>query len=81
MLQGSQVIHILQEGVEACPVAGGQIFVGGGILHILDAEPAQGTAPVCLCIGIVLPDDALINRQRLVKLADPAEMVAPVEGG
>ena len=31
-------------------------------------------------IRIIFPDDALINRQRLIKLTDPAEMIAPVEG-
>ena len=81
MLHGSQIVHILQEIVKAGSVAGRQPLIGRRILHILDTEPAKGTAPVRLRIGVVLLNDALIHRQRLVKLSDPAEVVAPVERG
>ena len=76
-----QIVHILQEAVEGGPVAGGEPFEGLGVLHILDAEAAQGAAPVGFRILIVLLNDPLIDRQGLIELADAAEMVAPVEGG
>lgn len=79
VFQRCLVIHVLQEAVKAGAVAGGEVFKGIGVFYVFDAEAAERTAPVRLCVRVVLPDDALINRQRFVKLALPAEMVAPVE--
>ena len=79
--QGGEGIDILQEAVVAGAVAGRQVRAGGVVLHILNAEAAQRAAPVGLGVALVLADDALKHRQRLVELADAPEVIAPVEGG
>ena len=79
MLQGCQVVHVLQEAVEAGPVAGGEVLQGVRVLHILDAEPAQGAAPVGLGVSFVLLYDLFIDGQRLVEFPGPSELIAAVE--
>ena len=80
MFHRCQIVHIFQETVERSPVAGRHPLKGGGIFHILNAEPAKSAAPVGFGVIIVLLDDPLIHRQGLVKFANAAEMVAPVKG-
>ena len=79
ILQCRLIVHILQEVVKAGAVAGGQIFVRGRVLDILDAVAAERAAPVRLGIGFVLLHNALIDRQCLVKFANTAEIVAAVK--
>ncbi len=79
MGNGRLKVHILQKTVKAGPVAGGYILPAVRILHILNAKPAQRTAPVSLRIALILLDNALIHCQRFVKLTHAPEVIAPVE--
>ena len=79
ILQCRLIVHILQETVKAGTVAGGQIFVRGRVLDILNAVAAERAAPVRLGIGVVLFHYVFIHSQCLVKFTDPAEIVAAVK--
>ena len=79
VLDRSQIIHVLQEAVEARTVARRQPLIRRRIFHIFDTEPAQRTAPVRLRVVVVLGNDALIHSQRLVKLTAAPEVIAAVK--
>ena len=81
VFQRSQIVHVLKKAVEAGAVAGGQPFMRGGVLHVLDAEATQRAAPMRLGVGFVFLYDVLVHGKRFVKFADTPEVIAAVEGG
>ena len=79
MLDCGQIVHVLQEAVEARAVARRQPFICCRVFHIFNAEPTQRTAPVRLSVVVVLGNDPLIHGQRLVKLAAAPKVIAAVK--
>ena len=79
VLQRGLIVHVVQNAVKACAVAGRDALAGSRILHILDAVPAEQQVPVRLGIRIVLADQPLVNCSGLVKLTVAPQMRTAVE--
>ena len=68
-------IRVFEDALKGRAVAGGNLFAGGGVVHVLDAVAAEDEPPVGLRLRGELGDDALVHRGRLVELAGRAQAV------
>ena len=75
VLLGLLKVGILQNAVKAGAMAGGNLFAGGRVIHVLDAVLAQHQAPVGFRLLGEIGDDGLINARRLIKLTAHAQPV------
>ena len=68
-------IRVFEDALKGRAVTGGNLFAGGGVVHVLDAVAAEDEPPVGLRLRGELGDDALVHRGRLVELAGRAQAV------
>ena len=70
-------VRVFEDALKGRAVAGGDLFAGGGVVHVLDAVTTEDEAPVGLRLGGKFGDNAFIHRGRLVELASRAQAVGP----
>ena len=77
-LHGPEIIRVFGDGVVLHPVAGGEPFVGGGILHIFDAEARQDQAPIPFRILRRGLDVLTVSLLRPIEVVVAPELLRPV---
>ena len=70
-------VSVIQNTVIRRTVAGGNLFTGGGIVHVLDAVLAQHQPPVGFRFLREVGNNRFINARRFIKFAGTAQPVGP----
>ena len=58
-------------------MAGGYLFPGGRVIHVLNSVFAKQQAPICLRLGREICDNAVIDSRCSVKVTVPAQLFRP----